>query len=171
MKKIFITLTLVCLTISNSLALKVNDNSEYNIRPNFKSLRNKKVDVIKNLESIMDYSTEKQKIIAANIAQANVPHARAKTLKKYDYKKQFKKMKAESFHLNTTSSNHIPGSQRSSRFQAINDPEANEFTPTGNNIVLADQVKNASDNSINYQTYTKLLAKNYALLKTAISGR
>lgn len=131
----------------------------------------KRVDITKNLTYAMQYVAEKQKVIAGNIAQANIPGAKSKTLKPLDFKDLLANKRYNSFNLSITSEYHIRGKDRPDYFTVINNPEANEMTPSGNNIVLADEMKAASDNNIDYTEYSRMYTKFMAMLKSTITGR
>lgn len=131
----------------------------------------KRVDITKNITYAMQYTAEKQKVIAGNIAQANIPGAKSKTLKPIDFKKLLANTKRNDFNLKITSPTHIKGKERPDYFDVIDNPNANEMTPSGNNIVLADEMKSASDNNVNYTEFTRMFSKFMGMLKSTITGR
>lgn len=131
----------------------------------------KKVDITKNLTYAMQYSADKQKVIAGNIARANMPGEKSKTLAPIDFKDLLRTQKQNNFQLKITSGNHIRGKERVESFKIIKNPEAKETTPSGNNIVLADEMKAASDNNVDYTQYSKIYSKFMSLIKSTITGR
>ena len=131
----------------------------------------KKIDITKNITYAMQYAAEKQKVIAGNIAQANIPGAKSKTLEQLDFKDLLANKKRNSFNLARTASKHIQGKDVPDYFKIINNPEATEITPSGNNIVLADEVKEASNNNINSTEYGRMFSKFIGMLKSPVTGR
>lgn len=131
----------------------------------------KKADIVKNLEIAMRHSAEVQKTISRNISLANNPQAKAKKVEELDFKKMVNKAKQNSINLSKTNENHIAGATRSIEFAVKDDRDADEITPVGNNIVLEQQLKNASDNNLNYTEYTKIYTKYNSMLKMILAGK
>ncbi|AZL15303.1 hypothetical protein [Rickettsiales endosymbiont of Stachyamoeba lipophora] len=131
----------------------------------------KRVDMMEALNAKIDHAANLQNVINTNISQANIPKAKAKTLERFNLRKLERiSRQKNSFNMNVTHSNHL-GMRNKSTYKVIKDRDANEVTPVGNNIVLADQLKNASDNNIDYSEYTRLMRSAYNMLKTATGSR
>ncbi|NDE90117.1 MAG: flagellar basal body rod protein FlgB [Alphaproteobacteria bacterium] len=124
----------------------------------------------------MDYLTQRQGVIAQNIAQANTPNYKPKDIIGFD--EVLKKVHfgnsatgSSNFHLATTNPNHVTGvvsGSNNSTFKTQKINDLYEVKPSGNAVVLEQQMSKLSDTTGQYMMMTTLYKKTLGLLKTAL---
>lgn len=130
---------------------------------------------MKNLFSLisqkMDYLTQRQGVIAQNIAQANTPGYKPKDVISFEevLQKTGSSM-STGFKLTATSPMHMGGSSGGSKglVRTVKESDVYEVKPSGNAVVLEQQVSQMSDTTTQYQIMTSLYKKTMGLLKTAL---
>lgn len=115
------------------------------------------------LKTRMQWHEARQKLIAENVANANTPDFEGKDLAPLSVGQA-----SFSVFLGVlrTSSAHLAASG-GERFAATAS-QAFEATPSGNAVVLEDEMTKSAENQTDYQVAVTLYAKSLALLKTAI---
>jgi len=126
----------------------------------------------------MDYLTQRQGVIAQNIAQANTPNYKPKDVISFDEvlkKTGLSSTSNSSFHLTSTNANHLSGSSSAgsssggkSLLRTVKEADVYEVKPSGNAVVLEQQLSQMSDTTAQYQMMTSLYKKTMGLLKTAL---
>lgn len=129
-----------------------------------------KIKLFNLMQSNLNYLNAKQDVIAQNIAHANVADYSAKTLKKPDFSSYLSSSSAGG--LATTNSGHITGtSLAGNKFGRVVDSDSFEVSPTGNKVVLEEQVLEMTKNSMEYQETANIYRKMLEMLKTSIGGQ
>ncbi|MDD2699035.1 MAG: flagellar basal body rod protein FlgB [Arcobacteraceae bacterium] len=105
-------------------------------------------DVSNFLYQKLNYTSERQKVIAGNIANINTPDYKTKDLSFDDH---LKKTKSDGLQLTTTHKNHIPFSQQDTStspsmklYEVADLEEQND----GNNVSLDKQISEMSKNAV-----------------------
>lgn len=125
------------------------------------------------LHSKMDYLNKRQRVIAQNVANADTPDYKPKDLSPVDFSSFLKGLErrtsANKLLISQTSSGHM---NKYSNLQvderARKQEETYEVTPTGNAVVLEEQLLKASENTMDYTMMTNLYQKNMNLFRIAI---
>jgi len=126
-----------------------------------------KIKLFSALENKMDYIGARQSVIARNIANANTPGYRPVDLKKVNFAKMVDQQSGIS--MSTTNSGHISAStSNTGTFASQNQKTFYETTPTGNSVVIEEQMLKMSKNSMDYSATTSLYKKMTQLINTAI---
>ncbi len=130
----------------------------------------------------MDYLTQKQAQIAKNVASANIPGYRPMELEDFSSVLE-KKMSGGTSASSSipkagmvlTNANHINGTASSSggatAYATHKEKDVYEVKPSGNAVVLEEQLTNLSQTNQDYATMTGLYRKMASMLKTAIGHR
>jgi flagellar basal-body rod protein FlgB len=119
------------------------------------------------LKGHMKYMSERQGVLAQNIANIDTPGFKARELKKPDFAKM---AEIQNHHLEmaATSPKHLNGTLAGgTSFSTIKDGNTFETTPTQNNVVLEDQMGKISDTNANFQLSSTMLKKFTQLYRTA----
>ena len=115
----------------------------------------------------MKYMSERQKVLAQNIANIDTPGYKASDTKKVD----FSKMADSASHrlaMMTTSPQHLDGTLgKGGSFATEKDRDTFETTPTKHNVVLEDQMAKVSDTGANYQLSSTMMRKFTQLYRKA----
>lgn len=124
--------------------------------------------VFKMMAMKMDWLGQRQRVLAQNVANADTPGYAPKDLDAIDFKGKFKR---ESFRLAlaVTNSGHIPSKiQQSSFGNEKKVSETYETSPTGNSVVLEEQLIKVADTAGAHQLMTNLYRKNVGLFRIAL---
>lgn len=122
------------------------------------------------LKTRMQWHQARQGVLAENIANANTPSYVAKELAAPDFKSILAQQKARSFSagaLRQTSSMHIQATQSGDSADFATEQADWEVTPSGNSVVLEEQMMKLAENQLDYQTITALYTKSIKLMKMA----
>jgi flagellar basal-body rod protein FlgB len=119
------------------------------------------------LKSRMRWLEERQKVLAENVANADTPRYRARDLKQLNFNAELKAVMPR-VELAATAPAHIAAPAA----EAIAHPQGPrggfETKPSGNAVVLEEQMMKVAETAMDHQTATSLYARGLALLKTAI---
>ncbi len=127
--------------------------------------------LIQKLSAQLGYLTERQTLLAKNIANIDTPSYRAQDLKKPDFDAMVKG-NGSSLPMRTTSAKHLQSSSAgASRFAIDTNFEAVESKPGGNNVVLEEQMGNISDVGAQHQLTSTLLKKFHQLYRIAVDNK
>ena len=118
----------------------------------------------------MDYITQRQRVLSQNIANSDTPNYRAHDLKPLKFKEYINGPKEQSVEVNRTNSRHIFVGD-TSPYNAVIDRNVSEMTPTGNAVVLEEEMMKVAETQIQYELTTSLYKKNLGLIKTALGRR
>ena len=115
----------------------------------------------------MGWLTQRQEVLAQNIANADTPQFKGSDLKPFSFRDAL----SDSRRLTpaSTSASHLTGTVPAGgmdKEQRVRNPY--ETSPDGNNVVLEEQMIKMSHNGLDYQTMTNLYKKQVGLLKMAI---
>ena len=119
----------------------------------------------------MKYMTNRQTVLAQNIANIDTPGYKARELEKLDFKKMVDNQTSR-LGMNLTSPLHIAGTLPDmGDFKSIKDRDTFETRPTQNNVVLEDQMGKISDTNAQFQLSSTMLKKFTSLYRTAAGNK
>lgn len=133
-------------------------------------MNTKKTDVNQMLAAHMKYMSQRQGVLAHNIANIDTPTYKANDLKKVD----FSKMVAQQgrLEMRATAPQHLNGTlARAAAYSTVKDRDTFETTPTDNNVVLEDQMGKISDTNAQFQLSSSMLRKFTGLYRKAAGGQ
>lgn len=127
-----------------------------------------KLSIFKIIGARMGYLGERQKLLAENIANADTPSYRPSDLKPMDFQSVLRG--DQRIKLATTQQVHLAGAGRGNAFQVEKAAfgKSYETSPSGNAVVLEEQMLKTSEVQSNYQLAANLYQKNLGMLRTAI---
>lgn len=125
--------------------------------------------LIQKLNSKIGYLSERQTLLAKNIANIDTPSYHAQDLKKQNFDKLV--TEGSKLAMLTTSPKHIELLDRSSRYAVDTHAKTVQQKPGGNNVVLEEQMGNVSDVSIQHQMTSTLLKKFHQLYRIAVDNK
>lgn len=129
------------------------------------------IQIFSMLKARMQWHQERQSVIAENIAHANTPSYKARDLSEPDFKGILARQKQgnlSSSALRQTNGKHIQAANQSGGFEMNSEKADWEVTPSGNNVVLEEQMLKLAENQLDYQTITALYSKSISLMKMAV---
>ena len=120
------------------------------------------------LELKMQYDSERQKVLAQNIASKDIPGYRAQDLKPLDFS-NILAAKTSKVAMMTTSSLHMgPAKTPAQQFMHTPDGDPFEVSPTGNSVVTEEQMMKVAQNAMDFQMSTNLYKKVGNLFREAL---
>ncbi|MCJ7839634.1 flagellar basal body rod protein FlgB [Lederbergia sp. NSJ-179] len=118
---------------------------------------------IASLERGLDYSSLKQKVIANNIANADVPKYKSKNV-------SFGNVLSDTaIELNRTDNRHLP-LHNSTQKPTIYTRQNLQYHNNGNNVDLDQEMSDMAKNQIYYQTLIERLNGNFSMLTNVLRG-
>lgn len=130
-----------------------------------------KVTLFSVVKKRLGWLGQRQEILAQNIANADTPDYRAKDLKPFQFKELIRR---ESAQLNMVADGpgHLGG--RRKRIRDFSEEQVRrpfETTPTGNSVVLEEQMAKINESNINHKLATNLYRKHLGMFRTALRNR
>jgi flagellar basal-body rod protein FlgB len=117
------------------------------------------------LKSRMRWLKERQKVIAENVANADTPHYRGRDLKQLDFNAELNA--TAQVQPTATSPGHITAPAGDTT-HAQGPRGGFETKPSGNAIVLEEEMMKVAQIQMDHQTAISLYTRGLAMLKTAI---
>ena len=118
----------------------------------------------------MSWLTARQKVLAQNIANADTPNYIPKDLVPLDFS-ELAREAGDKLNLRTTSGQHLKGGLTPGgriKSEEAGDPVT---TPSGNAVVLEEQMFKASETQADFELITRLYRKHVGLLRSALGRR
>ena len=122
----------------------------------------------------MDYLNQRQSVIAQNIANADTPGYRPQDLTEVDFSSmlgasaQTGGQDLPSVTLSATNGQHLGAAGQSVNIKTHNQRETYEVAPSGNAVVIEEQLINAGQNVMDYNLMLNVYQKQVGLIRTAI---
>lgn len=128
------------------------------------------------MQSNMNYLGHRQDVLAQNIANANTPNYKAQDVKAPDFEKIMQSKTgvtaASAVGMVTSNGKHIAGTGIANNLHGgYVKTGAFEISPTGNQVVLEQEVMKSAKNSMEYQKTTNIYRKMLQMMKTAIGNQ
>jgi flagellar basal-body rod protein FlgB len=126
----------------------------------------------------LSWLNQRQNVLAKNIANADTPGYRPRDLKSFDFQTLLRgrSEKAASgqpnsgkLGLSRTANGHLVGSASSgSGFSTVVNRRPYETMPTGNGVVLEEQMAKINETGLSHKLTTELYKKHLSMLSTAL---
>ena len=123
--------------------------------------------LFKLMSGRMEYLSQRQTVLAQNVANADTPDYRPHDLKPFDFKTALAESNALAPRLTNVS--HLPGTKQPhgpGKEEEVRRPY--ETKPDGNAVVLEEQMVKISDTALDYETMLNLYRKNIGLVRAAL---
>lgn len=111
------------------------------------------------LTSQMRYMAQRQTVLAANMANIDTPSYIARDLKKLDFPEVLRGQSGRMPLKATASGKSLTGTLGNDPFAAEKTRKTYEETPSGNNVVLEEQMAKISDTGAQFQIASNLYKK------------
>ncbi len=122
------------------------------------------------MKTKMAYLSERQDILARNIANIDTPGYKPKDLRKLDFKR-LARVESRRLKLRATDPSHVPDPKRyRGDFRSEDMRKTYETTPVENAVVLEEQMMKVAETQMQYQTVTNMYQKMRDMFKTAIGN-
>jgi flagellar basal-body rod protein FlgB len=117
------------------------------------------------MKAKLNYASERQSVLAQNIANADTPDYRAKDVKAPDFKSV---LASQGLQLVKTNAKHISPQTNAMNMNIIERASTYEQSPTGNNVSIEEEMQRIAQNQADYETTLNLYHKTINLFKTAL---
>ena len=129
--------------------------------------------LFKALGAKMEYLSERQRVIAQNIANADTPGYRPQDLKPVNFETVLKDTTGDSkttgpVVLAATSPQHMGGSNDIANAQETRQKKTYEVAPAGNAVIMEEQMINSNQTAMDYNMITSLYQKNVRMIRSAL---
>jgi flagellar basal-body rod protein FlgB len=127
----------------------------------------KTIPLFKAMMSRMAWLTERQQVLAQNVANADTPNFKPRDLKAVSFRDLVAGSSSGKLQVTATRANHLVPAGASSAFRA--DVERNvELSPSGNGVNIEDQMLKVSSTANEYQMTANLYRRQIGMLKTVL---
>ena len=129
--------------------------------------------LLNGITAAMRHLGARSEVIAGNIANADTPGFKAKTLRSPDFAALVEGRGAggERPVVRVTAAMAALGAKRAGEPRTILDRAVGETKPDGNNVTLERQLMALGEIQADYATLTSLYRKQMGLIRTALGGR
>lgn len=115
----------------------------------------------------MQWHQSRQSVLASNVANADTPGYKPKDLKSLTFDDHLSGVSRPMTGMHTTHAKHMSVAVRDDGF-ATKTTKDFEVTPSGNGVVLEDEMMKVAANQFDYQLATTVYSRSLGLLKIAI---
>lgn len=115
----------------------------------------------------MDWLTQRQRVIGQNIANADTPGYRAQEIEAIDFNRTMRRQQGQ-LQLAVTDPAHLASPKGRQSFRETREGTPYEVSPTGNRVVLEEQMMTLSQNAGDYEFATNLHRKYTSLYRMAL---
>lgn len=126
-----------------------------------------KFPVFRMMSDKMRWLSSRQNVLAQNVANADTPKYRPMDLKEVDFARAQVKdpFRVE---LARTNASHFGRTGEKGDFRSAHDKDTYETLPTGNAVVLEEQLMNVAQNRHDYELITRLYRKHIQMFQIAL---
>ena len=131
------------------------------------------IPILSMLRTRLQWSQERQRVLAENVANADTPNFRARDLAppKFEAPVHAAPATVSRVSLLRTETGHIAGAMTGGSGFQSQSAGTYEVSPTGNAVNLEDEMMKVAANQMDYQAVTALYARSLGLFKTALGKR
>ena len=127
-----------------------------------------KIPIFKMMAAKMHWLEQRQRVLAQNVANADTPGYVPQELKELDFRKPTQN-RSFRLQLATTSEAHIPnGIQKTAFGDEQKSKKVYETSPTGNSVILEEQLIKVADTAADHQLMTNLYRKQLGMFRIAL---
>ena len=121
------------------------------------------------LRAKMKWHQARQRVLAENVANADTPGFQARELQPLKFQSIVTEASASANDLRVTNVRHISETQSSAEGDFRRDDDSDfDTTPSGNSVVLEEQMMKVAQNQMDFQAATSLYSKSIGLLRMAL---
>lgn len=123
--------------------------------------------VFRALQGRMRWLNERQEVLAQNVANADTPHYQSRDLKPLNFRDLLRGRESE-LRLEVSHPAHIAPPRDVGARRPSAQPTKFESSPTGNGVLLEEEMLKVAQTAHDYQLMTNLYAKSLGMIKTAL---
>ena len=116
----------------------------------------------------LDWLTQRQEVLAQNIANSDTPKYRALDLKSYKFHEVLRRASMQ-LNMSASEGDHLPGQRKRLRdFSEHKVRSPYETAPNGNSVILEEQMAKVNESQINHQFTTNIYKKHIKMFMMAL---
>lgn len=121
----------------------------------------------------MAWLAKRQEVLSQNVANADLPDYVPHDLKAQNFRAMVKKTQPEvvAVAMARTDAGHLPPRHEPAKFGDAKAKETYEIAPSGNAVVLEEQLMKVSETQTDYRMATSLYSKHIGMIKEALGRR
>ncbi len=119
----------------------------------------------------MAWLNERQRVLAQNIANADTPNYKAMDLREPNFKTVLAQNGAGGLEMRATHAVHIGAGGRGQGRTFLEEEQKYEATPSGNAVVLEEEIMKVAQTTADYDKMTNLYKKGVSLMKMALGKK
>ena len=119
----------------------------------------------------LEWLTQRQQVVARNLANANTPGYRARDLKPLDFRRDLQNSLGLKLPVSAPNAKHIVSSVAPTQFRQFEERRPSETTPDGNAVILEEQLGLNNEIVIQHSLITRIYGKHLQMLKSALRSR
>ena len=123
--------------------------------------------VFRALQARMRWLNERQEVLAQNVANADTPHYQSRDLKPLNFRDMLRRQEP-SLTLAVSQPGHIAVNNKVAERRAAAETAKLEANPTGNGVVLEEEMLKVCQTAQDYELMTSLYSKSLGMIKTAL---
>jgi flagellar basal-body rod protein FlgB len=124
--------------------------------------------LIQAMRAKLTYTSARAGVLAQNIANADTPNYRARDVKQPDFKSVVAAQ--HGLQMTATSPKHIMPKVGGGSYNAYERDSTYELSPTGNNVVVEEEMQRVAQNQGEYQRTLNLYRKTLMMFKTVLGN-
>ena len=126
------------------------------------------LDLFRLASGKMGWLSERQTVLAQNIANADTPGYKAKDLKPQNFSRMIES--SNSVPVSKTAQGHMVGTIARTDFRTVKEKNRDvyEVNPNKNAIAVEEQLMKVSESSMNYKLASNIYKKNLSMFKIAL---
>lgn len=130
-----------------------------------------KTALFETMKGRLGWLSQRQQVLARNIANADTPGYRPRDLESFGFGEMVRS-RAGHLDMETTRAAHLGGQRRSgNEFTKRVQRRPYETAPTGNAVILEEQMAKVNETSVAHKLTTQLYRKHLAMIRTALGRR
>lgn len=126
--------------------------------------------LFKSLNTRMHWLNTRQRILAQNVANADTPNYQARDLSPLNFQ-DILRDRGRQLDMRVTDARHNPGRETTAGSAIRGDKQSFQASPTGNSVILEEEMMKVSATAADYETMTNLYKKAVGLFRLSISNR
>lgn len=126
-----------------------------------------KIPLIAMATKRMGWLAQRQEVLSQNIANADTPDYVPLDVKPQSFRK-FLQPSAPKMTMTATNAHHLEPLRRKETYRNEKDRETYEVAPSGNAVVLEEQLMKVAESQMDYRMVTNLYRKHVSMIRMAI---
>lgn len=129
------------------------------------------LNILKMARAKMDWLSQRQEVLAGNVANADTPRYLPKDIKPLNFKEVLSGSSAPAVQVAATNPQHIVPEMGPDPFKAQSVRRTYESSPDGNAVILEEQMAKIGESKGAYELAAGLYQKHVRMIRTALGNR